>query len=122
MPRVAAWRHIDGVEVLRGLHLALAAAEERDARQRGRHCAQQRAHGVHADVGRRARLLAVGARQHHVGLEQAALQQHVVVGERLEHGRQHALGHVGAHLNRVAAVHQDLGLHNGHQAVLPDGC
>ena len=56
---------------------------------------------------------------HHVGLEQRALQVHVVVGQRLVHGGQHLLRHVLAALQVVVAVGQDLGLHDGDDAVLP---
>lgn len=54
----------------------------------------------------------------HVGLEQGALQVDVVVGQSLVNGGQDLLRHVLAALQVVVAVGEDLGLHDGHDAVL----
>ena len=87
-----------------------------------RHSPLQRLYGrpgavLHADLA-----LALLARQTHVGLEQSALQQHVLLVERSIARTDDVLSPVLTHRQRVLTVHQDLRLHYGHQAVrLADG-
>ena len=63
-------------------------------------------------------LWAVGARGDHVGLEEGALEEDLVVVERLVDGGEDALGDGGAGLDVVGAVGEDLGLDDGDEAVL----
>ena len=58
------------------------------------------------------------AGDHHVGLEQDRLERNAVARELGEHRAQRALGCGEAGLDRVAAVHQDLGLDDRHQILL----
>ena len=53
----------------------------------------------------------------HVRLQERALQQHVVVAQRLVNGRNHTLCGSLTLLDAVGAISQNLGLHNGHQPV-----
>jgi len=78
---------------------------------------------------------AIGAGGDHVGLEERALEEDLVVVERLVDGGEDALRDGGAGLDVVAAVGEDLGLDDGHEpelladervprealGVLPDG-
>ncbi|GIX65846.1 amino acid adenylation domain-containing protein [Babesia caballi] len=109
---------VDLVEVASGQGLGLAAGQEHYAGESGGHRAAKRAGGEEPDRLRGWLLLAVNTLSHHVGLEEGALEQHLVVAEGLEDGGQHALRHLGAHLDGVVAVGQNLGLDDGHQAVL----
>jgi hypothetical protein len=61
---------------------------------------------------------AVGARGDHVGLEDGALEEDLVVVERLVDGGEDALGGGGAGVDVVPAVGEDLGLDDGDEAVL----
>lgn len=54
---------------------------------------------------------------YHVGLEQHALKEDVVVGQSLEHSGVHLLSHLLAHFDRVAAVGEDFWLHDGGESV-----
>jgi hypothetical protein len=78
---------------------------------------------------------AIGTGGDHVGLEERALEEDLVVVERLVDGGEDALRDGGAGLDVVAAVGEDLGLDDGHEpelladervprealGVLPDG-
>jgi hypothetical protein len=61
---------------------------------------------------------AVGAGGDHVGLEERALEEDLVVVERLVDGGEDALGGGGAGLDVVPAVGEDLGLDDGDEPVL----
>ena len=61
---------------------------------------------------------AVGGRGDHVGLEERALEEDLVVAERLVDGGEDALGGGGAGLDVVPAVGEDLGLDDGDEPVL----
>ena len=116
-PRLLAGEGVDGVEVDGGLLLGLSAGEEGDARHGGRHGALQRRHRGARHLLRRELLGARLAGRHHVGLEQGALQEDVVVVERLVDEGQHGLGDLLGAVQVVVAVGQHLGLDDRHQAV-----
>lgn len=61
---------------------------------------------------------AVGARCDHVGLQESPLQQHMMIIQRLIHGRQHRLRGRRTPVNIMGPICQDLGLHNRHEPVL----
>mmetsp|Transcript_5691 Transcript_5691/g.23652 ORF Transcript_5691/g.23652 Transcript_5691/m.23652 type:complete len:432 (+) Transcript_5691:393-1688(+) len=108
---------VHGVERERGLLLGHAAREEGDAGDGGRHGVLEDADGGLGDFrhgrGRFGRL----ARADHVGLEERALEEDLVVRELLVARRDDLLGDLGGDLDRVGAVHEDLGLDDGHEAV-----
>lgn len=54
---------------------------------RGRHGPLQRSHGGFGDLARGRGRAVLHAGGHHGGLQQGALQQHVVVAQRLQFGR-----------------------------------
>lgn len=55
---------------------------------------------------------------YHVRLQEAAFKDDVVVSQGFEGRGQDTLRDVGAVLDTVPAVHEDLWLHNGHEAIL----
>lgn len=59
-----------------------------------------------------------GAGGDHVGLEEAALEEDVVVVEGLEDGGEHAFSDLLADLDGVVSVLEDLGFDDGNEAVL----
>ncbi len=54
----------------------------------------------------------------HVGLEHNAVKSNAVVAELLKDNLEGARGDLKAAVNVVVAIHQDLGLNNGHNAAL----
>ena len=56
--------------------------------------------------------------RNHVRFEEGALQHQFVVNQGLHDGGEDVLGNLGASLDGVGAVHQDLGLDDGHKAVV----
>mmetsp|Transcript_9116 Transcript_9116/g.41379 ORF Transcript_9116/g.41379 Transcript_9116/m.41379 type:complete len:286 (+) Transcript_9116:765-1622(+) len=105
------------VQVRGGVILALPAREEEDTRDRRRARPSKRGDRRVRHLTPR-RLRSVAAARHHVGLEDHALEHHLVLHERREHRVEHALGHLRALLDAVRAVRQDLRLDDGHEAVL----
>ena len=76
---------------------------------------------AHRRLGDRLRRRPVGrllARDHHVGLEHHAFEQHAVLVELVEHAIEHLIGHLLAALDRMAAVHQHFRLDDRHDVVL----
>lgn len=89
-----------------------------DAGNGNGHGVLQHAHGGAAYLGHGCLLGGVGAGAHHVGLQQGALQEHLLVAQGLVLGGKHALGDLRGALDAVSAIHEHLRLHDGHQAVL----
>ena len=116
-PRLLAHQLVHGVQVERGLLLTLSPRKEHDGRHGGGHRPLERPHGVLGHHGRR-HLGRVRPGGHHVGLQQGAFQEHVVVVERLVHGGQHLLCDGSTDLDAVGPVDEDLRLDDGYEAVL----
>ena len=112
---------VDGVEAEAGVLLAEAAGEEEDGGHGGGDAAAEGAHRVLAHFVGRGALGGLGAGGGHRGLEQAALQKHSVSGQGFVDGAQHPFLHRGGGGDVVVAIHQDLGLHDGHEALLLHG-
>ena len=115
LPRVRP-EAVDGVEV-RGRELVgLTARQEHDAGHRGGHRPLEAAHRGARDVVDRRLLGAAVPRQHHVRLEQHALERDVLVHQRVERRLEHASGRDPRLLDGVLAVHEHFGLDDGHDA------
>ena len=109
---------VHGIQPCRGELGGLASGQERDAADgRGDRRLKTGERGA-GDQGRPLLLRTVQARQHHVRLQDHCLQRHTLRVQRIEHGAQYRMGHLAAPLNRVAAVHQHLGLDDRHEAGL----
>ncbi len=93
---------------------ALASRQERDAGNRCRYLAFQRANGGLCDLLGARLLSALLAGHHHVRLENHALQKHPGGEQVFEPSVEHEVGHLLAAIQRVASVHQDFGLDDGH--------
>mmetsp|Transcript_31458 Transcript_31458/g.84106 ORF Transcript_31458/g.84106 Transcript_31458/m.84106 type:complete len:218 (+) Transcript_31458:95-748(+) len=105
---------VDGCHLLVVLVQRGLARQEKDTRQRWRHCAKQRLHCERGDcfsVSPRA----ADAVLHHVRLQETALQVDVVIRESLELGGQHLLGHLRTISDIVFAVGHDLRLNDWYQ-------
>ena len=114
-PRAAA-ELVHDVQMLGRELVRLAAGQERDPRHRRRHGALEHleralGHFLYARL-----LLARRAGDDHRRLEHHLLEPHALVVERVEHRVQRPLGHFLAALDGVVAVHQHLGLDDGHEA------
>mmetsp|Transcript_15975 Transcript_15975/g.35376 ORF Transcript_15975/g.35376 Transcript_15975/m.35376 type:complete len:304 (-) Transcript_15975:303-1214(-) len=120
-PRALALDLVHGVEVDGGLLLRQTAGQEGDAGHGGGHAALQGADSVLGDLLGGHGLGALCTGHGHGGLEDGALEEDAVIAEGLVHGSQHLLLHLGGALDAVVAVHQDLRLHDGHQAGLLHG-
>lgn len=122
-PRLRALEAVHGVERIGGLLLRHAAREEGHARHGGRHAAAERGHRGRRDVWERGGVLAGLAAPHHVGLQQRALEQDVMVAQGLVARRNDLLRDSRRELDGVGAVHEHLGLNDRHEAVvLANGC
>ena len=102
----------------RRVQVRLAAGQEPDSRQGGRHDPAQAAqrlprHGVDAGLFGR-----VVARDDHVCLQHDLLGRDPVLVEGLEGAVQEALGDLELALDRVLALHLDLGLDDGDEVEL----
>src|ERR1700733_15207734 len=107
-------RRIHQAQVQRRLGRALPPREERDAGHCRRYVALQDAHGLLGDLLGRGLLRALLPRDHHVGLEHHALENDARGVEVRKHALEHDIGHLLAALDRMIAVHQHLGLDDGH--------
>ena len=108
---------VDGVEVDGGDDLRLASGEEGDPGDGHGEGALECGDGRGRHVLGGVLLGAADSREHHVGLEEGALEVDVVVAESLVDGRQSPLGGVDAGLEVVVAVGEDFRLHDGAEAV-----
>mmetsp|Transcript_21298 Transcript_21298/g.59049 ORF Transcript_21298/g.59049 Transcript_21298/m.59049 type:complete len:391 (-) Transcript_21298:77-1249(-) len=121
--------HVPGVglavhllQVQGGLQLRLATRQEHDAGHSGGHTALQQGQSGMGHLLGGGTGGALGTGGHHGGLQQDALEQHLVVGHVLEGLGPHGLSHLQGALDGLLTVQQHLGLHNGNQAsVLCDG-
>jgi hypothetical protein len=107
---------VDRIEVGRRVGRRLSAGQEEDAGHGRRHAPPQDADGLRGDLAHRglARLLLAG--NDHARLQQHVLEHHPVPMQRIEDFVQNGVGRVGAAREGVAAVHQHLGLDDGHDA------
>src|SRR5213595_3586065 len=96
----------------------LSGGQKRDARHRRRDMAPQHAHRGLRHGLRRRPIRGLLARDHHVGLEHHALQQHTVFEQLPEHALEHGLAHLLTALDRVCAVHEHLRLNDRHDVAL----
>mmetsp|Transcript_7415 Transcript_7415/g.17036 ORF Transcript_7415/g.17036 Transcript_7415/m.17036 type:complete len:333 (+) Transcript_7415:291-1289(+) len=97
------------------------SGEEEDAGHRGRNRAQEGLAGEGCN-GLRTGLRATQAVLHHVWLQHCTFQVDVVISEGLELSSQYLLRHLGAVVDVVIAIGDDLRLHDGHQLLtLADG-
>lgn len=117
-PWLASRTLVDGVQVDSGVLFRLTAAEECDARHSGWNRPLQGSDCGHGHLVGAVLLGTALASSDHVGLEQGALQEDVVVGQSLVDEGQHLLGHPLSSGQVVVAIGKHLRLHNGHQAVL----
>ena len=102
----------------RGVLLGLSTGEEGHTGHSGRHSAVERLYSRVRNVLRRVLLGALETGRDHVGLEQCAFEEDVVVAERLVDGREHLLGDALACLQVVLAVRKDLWLDDWNYAIL----
>mmetsp|Transcript_19656 Transcript_19656/g.57379 ORF Transcript_19656/g.57379 Transcript_19656/m.57379 type:complete len:407 (+) Transcript_19656:428-1648(+) len=114
---------LDGVELVHGVEgdggilLGHAAGEEGDAGHgHGDHMLEH-AHGGHGDLHGGSRSRASLASPDHVGLEEGALEEQVVVGHGLVDRGEDLLRAGSSVLDGVFPVHEHLGLNDGHEAV-----
>lgn len=63
-------------------------------------------------------VLALGSRGHHAGLEEDALERHIVLGKVVEHLCPYLLRHLERPVDAVFAVEHDLRLHNWDQTIV----
>mmetsp|Transcript_88945 Transcript_88945/g.235286 ORF Transcript_88945/g.235286 Transcript_88945/m.235286 type:complete len:218 (-) Transcript_88945:620-1273(-) len=105
---------VDGCHLLVVLVQRGLARQEKDTRQRWRHCAKQRLHCQRCDCFS-VSLRTTDAVLHHVRLQEAALQVDVVIRESLELGGQHLLGHHRTIGDIVVAIGHNLWLNDRHQ-------
>ena len=61
---------------------------------------------------------ALSGRGHHGGLQQDSLVHHVVLGHEAESLRPHHLRDLQSPVNAVGSVEEDLGLHDGDEAIV----
>mmetsp|Transcript_1923 Transcript_1923/g.6100 ORF Transcript_1923/g.6100 Transcript_1923/m.6100 type:complete len:390 (+) Transcript_1923:322-1491(+) len=110
---------VERINDTRRVLLRVAARQKEDSGQGDGHSASQRAQRERSN--RLRRLGSLGRRfsagSHKGRLEQATLQQDLVLVEGSKDRGEHLLGSVGALLNRVRAVEQRLRLHNGDKPV-----
>ena len=107
---------IHGIQTGRGQFSGLAARQERNPRN-GRGDGSQET--PHRGVGHLVHRFLLGAgqsRKHHVGLQDHALQHHPLGVKLVEDGAQDFLGHLGAPLQGVLAVHEHFRLDDGDQS------
>ena len=100
-----------------GVDLRLTPGEKGHARHGHREGALEHGDGRHGNLLRGVLLGAAVSREDHVGLEEGALQVHVVVAQRLVHGCEDLLASDHAGLEVVVPVRQDLRLHDGSEPV-----
>ncbi len=98
----------------RGFLVRLAAGQEGDAGDRGRHAGLEHLHGFLGHFLDRGALGGFLARNDHVGLEHGAFQGHARLVELVIDRAQHPFGDAVAGVDVVGAVHQDLGLDDRH--------
>lgn len=106
------------VEVESGLLLRLSTREEHDSAKGRWDSSGEGAHGVPGNLFSGGLNWALSSLSDHVRLEEATLEEHVVLIERLHASGENALSDLSADLNGVVAVSEDLGLNNGSEAVL----
>src|SRR3989344_40751 len=109
---------IHGVQMVGGIFRALSAGQEYDPGDRRRHVAGQATHRglghlLHAGLTR-----ALLAGDHHVRLEQHALEQHAVGVQFGEHRLQHLGRYRFAAFDAVGTVHKHFRLHDRHEVHL----
>ena len=113
---------IHGVQVERGGLLRLATGEEDNTWKGWHDRARQRADSEPSDLFCAALLSVRGTSSDHVWLEEGTLDDQVLVEHGLHDSAEDELGDAGALVDRVAAIGEDLGLDDGHEAVvLADG-
>jgi hypothetical protein len=113
---------VDGVESQGGLLLGHATREEGDSRNSARDSVLKNSHSGNTNLSSTSRHSSVGTGANHVGFQQSALKEDVVVRERLVHCSQHSLSHSSSDINREVTVHQDLRFDNWDESVgLADG-
>src|SRR5918992_953836 len=106
---------VQGVQVRRRLLVALTAGEEHYPRDGGGNDAAEAADRRLRDLLGAGLGGALLAGQHHVRLQEHPLVNHALGEELVEDRLQRRLRHLVAALDRMAALHHHLGLHDGHE-------
>mmetsp|Transcript_32873 Transcript_32873/g.66738 ORF Transcript_32873/g.66738 Transcript_32873/m.66738 type:complete len:216 (-) Transcript_32873:463-1110(-) len=116
-------RHgVHRVQVQRRFLLRLSSREEGDAGDGDGERALQCPHSVRRDVVGRATVLALRSWCDHVGFEEGAFEQQVLVSDGPVDCALDDFGDFCRSLDRVLAIHQDFRFNDGHQTiVLTDG-
>jgi len=116
-PRLLGVELVHGIQVQGGLLLTLSTREEDDGGHGSRNSPLEGADGVLSN-DLRSHLLGVGARGHHVGLQEGTLEEDMMLVESLVAGSKDHLSDVSAALNVMRAIDEDLWLHNRNQTIL----
>lgn len=106
------------VEIERSLLLRLTSGEESDTWKGWHDGTRQSSDGVPGNFLGRLSIGAGRAWGDHVGLKQGTFDDQVVVQHGLHDGGKHTLGHLGADIDAVASILEDLGLNDGHESIL----
>ncbi|KAF7024954.1 hypothetical protein CFC21_037212 [Triticum aestivum] len=108
---------VHGVQVQGRLLLTLSTGEEDNGGDGSRDGPLEGADGVLSNH-LRGHLLGVGSRGDHVGLQEGALKEDMLVVEGLVAGSKDDLSHVSTAVNVMRSINKDLRLNNGHQPIL----
>jgi len=109
---------IHGVKVDGSLLFALASRKEVDGGYSRGHSPAESADSVESNLLRGSLSGAILTGAHHVGLQEGTFQQDVVPVEAPVYVGEHTLSLVSSTVDIVITVHEDLGLNDGHKAVL----
>ena len=110
--------HIHRIQTLRSEFTRLTTRQERHSWNSGRDDAAQALDGRVCFLVHGLLLRTGQARQHHIGFEDQAFQEHALRGKLPEHGLQHLFRSVPTSLQGVRAIHENFRLDDWDQPYL----